>query len=171
MGKISAIILLSASLCAVSAGENDVGRYNIGLAAGFTTGYGLSYRQWFDNGYGLQLTCGPYYDKTTSSTDASVSTGVTGLKVINSVRGLNLFGYVSAHMHYSYSMDTVYLDIYPESSVSETTTLYIGGGPGLDFHTKRVSFSVMTGLMYNTTLQQSSVHFGLTVETALYYSF
>ena len=127
MCKILPFFFLSAILSAVSAGENDVGRYNIGLAAGYTTGYGFSYRQWFENGYGMQFTCGPYYDKTTSATDANISFGATGLKIINSMQGINSIGYIGAHVHYAYSLDSLYnYDMPIEASVSRSTNFYTG---------------------------------------------
>jgi hypothetical protein len=35
-----------------------------GLAAGLTTGYGISYRHWFANKWGMQVNFFPYYDET-----------------------------------------------------------------------------------------------------------
>ena len=171
MRLILSTILLAAGLYSVFADEDKVGKYNIGFAAGFTTGYGLSYRQWFDNGYGMQFSCGPYYDKNSDATDVSLSLGVAGLKMIHSARRINLFGYYGTHLHYSYFKQNNIFDLYANSaSITEDWNLFTGGGAGLDFHVGIISLSVMTGLMLSSDFK-NNYHFGITAETALYYSF
>ena len=139
------------------ADENKVGNYNVGAAAGFVTGYGLSFRQWFNrNGY--QVTFSPYYAKDGNQSSTNVSLGLVGLRIFHQANFINLIGYYGGQY------------IYNSSSFSKTDLLFLGGGPGLDFHFWKMSFNLMFGLAYHTDFSNSSgVNF--TGETALYYSF
>jgi hypothetical protein len=169
-------ILFLSTLC-IFADSNKVGTYNVGAAAGWVTGYGLSYRQWF-NANGLQLTLTPYYTKSSSETYYNVSLGVTGLRMIKEARIVNLFAYYGTHVLFNY--DKYHENIYPYNAypytpvdttlITRSTRLFLGGGPGFDFHFWKMSFSIMFGVAFRTDFGDNT---GITPtgETALYYSF
>lgn len=75
--------------------ENNYGFSDeIGVHAGFTTGFGFSYRYWIPEGYGVQLTALPI------KTDyvEFVSVGVTGLRCISNGRIVRSFAYLGNHL-------------------------------------------------------------------------
>ena len=156
------------------ADEARVGDHNVGLAAGFTTGYGLSYRQWTKSGYGFQVTGVPYYSKSGDTIDALFSLGCAGLKKVKEMNLINLFGYLAAHLQYAYKNNVPNYSINPyipsTLGPEKICTFFTGGGFGLDFHFWVLSFNAMSGIRYWTDFKaQSSI--GMTAETALYYSF
>ena len=67
-------------------------KYAIGIAAGFTTGYGLAYR-YQSNKFGTQITFTPYKD----SEKSHVSLGVTFLYKLISFEKVELFIYQGNH--------------------------------------------------------------------------
>jgi hypothetical protein len=164
-------ILFLSTFC-IFADSNKVGTYNVGAAAGWVTGYGLSYRQWF-NKNGIQLTMAPYYNNNANETNYSMSLGVTGLHIIKEANYVNLFLYYGPHFWYSYDRYPTY-SYYPSTSSNDTIIrnklLFLGGGPGFDFHFWRMSFNLMFGLAFRTDFKDNSgIQF--TGETSLYYSF
>jgi len=169
---LTASLVVLFGLTTVFSDENKVGTYNIGLAAGFVTGYGLSYRQWFGKN-GVQITLAPFYSSDSVETNFTMSFGAVGLRMIKEARFVNLFGYYGAHFWYSYDKNRFYNE--PLTSTAQTTItrnkwIYAGGGPGLDIHFWKLSFNVMFGLAFTSDLAKSAgVQF--TGETGLYYSF
>ena len=171
--KVAILLILSWAFS--YADGTTVGRHNVGVAAGFVTGYGLSYRQWF-NKNGIQVTFAPFYNKDSNETFYSMSLGITGLRNLLEAKVVNLFVYYGPHFWYSYDRThyPYYLSSNPYSPYPTQTNiskrLFVGGGPGFDFYFWRMSFNLMFGLAYTTDLGNSS---GVTFtgETGLYYSF
>jgi hypothetical protein len=158
-------------LSVVLADENKVGAHNIGAAAGFVTGYGLSYRQWFDKN-GMQVTCAPFYDKNNDHTGYSLSIGATYLRTLIEAKFVNLFLYAGPHFWYGYNKGMEY-DNNGDSvgvHITREKMLFAGGGPGIDFHFWKLSFNVMVGLAFHTDFD-ASAGINFTGETGLYYSF
>jgi hypothetical protein len=171
--KSATVVLLLLSL--VFPDENKVGTYNIGLAAGFVTGYGLSYRQWFGKN-GVQVTLAPYYSRDSMETNFTMSFGVVGLRMLKEARFVNLFAYYGGQYWYSYDKQSAIFYNYPDgptiqpATITKSKRIFVGGGPGLDIHFWKLSFNVMFGLAFTSNLAKSSgVQF--TGETGLYYSF
>jgi hypothetical protein len=168
-----AFVLIVTSASILYADADKVGTYNIGAGAGFVTGYGLSYRQWF-NANGLQVTFSPYYNTDDYSTEAIFSVGATGLRMIKEAKYVNLFGYYGAHFWYDYSSYKGGLEAGVPYSYSSSSTerklLFLGGGPGFDFHFWRISFNLMFGLAFRSDFK-GNTGMNFTGETALYYSF
>lgn len=168
------VFLVSLSLSSGFADENKVGAYNIGAAAGFVTGYGLSYRQWFGKN-GAQVTLAPFYSSDSMETNFTMSVGAIGLRMLKEARFVNLFAYYGAHFWYSndkrreYSGPVLVTNDY-QYSYTKDKLLFIGGGPGLDIHFWKLSFNVMFGLAYRSDLAGSN-GINFTGETGLYYSF
>ena len=168
--KTSVIVFVL--LTDVFADANTVGKYNLGIGAGFVTGYGLSYRQWF-NRNGIQATFTPYYDKGKEYSDFVMSLGVTGLYKLKEAKYVNLLLYYGPHFWYSSHKYQYYSNYYYTTTESTTNTrqmLFVGGGPGFDFHFWKISFNLMFGLAFRTDFNDNS-GINFTGETALYYSF
>jgi hypothetical protein len=168
---LKASVVLLIFLTGAFADANIVGNHNLGLGAGFVTGYGLSYRQWF-NRNGIQATFTPYYDKSKEYSEFVMSLGVTGLFKIKEAKYVNLLLYYGPHFWYSTHTYRYYSNYYPnaESTTNTRKMFFIGGGPGFDFHFWKISFNLMFGLAFRTDFNDNS-GINFTGETALYYSF
>jgi hypothetical protein len=154
------------------AGVTDsVGTKNIGAAAGFSTGYGLSYRHWLKP-FGIQGTFAPYYSTDEYETFANVSCGLTFLYLLKEARIINLFLYGGPHFWYYYDKykdgDLVYS--YGDDDTEIDRWLFVGGGPGLDFHFWQVSINLMFGVMFRANLFAGESGVNPTGEIGLYYS-
>jgi hypothetical protein len=168
--------MIITNLNSLLAEENQVGKHNVGVGAGFITGYGLSYRQWI-NAYGFQVNLAPYYNKDENSKNASFSLGITGLRLIKEADYVNLIAYFGSHYHWIYERFLEYYDcnefdcIYsPAWVTTKEHQIYLGGGTGIDIHFWKISYNLMFGIVFHTDFdQQSGINFS--GETALYYSF
>ncbi len=170
-----ALLLTIVTMQTAFSDADKVGNINIGAAAGYSTGLGLSYRQWLGT-YGYQITIAPFFSNNEDNSTTFLSFGVTALRKINEARIVNLFIYCGVH-------DFYYKDIYKRSPTipddgmyysyedSKVNHLILGAGPGLDFHFLRISFSLMCGIAGH--YERFSREYGCTFtgETALYYSF
>ena len=111
-------------------------KHGLGVAAGFTTGYGLSYRNWSDH-FGLQFTFAPYMDDR----ETTLSFGGTFLYNFIQAGDVNFFAYQGNHLRYRNFK-------YPNSSPNDEGLIYnTGVGMGLEFplFIKRLRFNVMVG--------------------------
>jgi hypothetical protein len=167
---LKTLFILFLSTPCIFADSNKVGTYNVGAAAGWVTGYGLSYRQWF-NKNGIQLTIAPYYSKDSNQTSYSLSFGVTGLRIIKEAKNVNLFVYCGPHFWYYYQKyQPNYYNSLSMNTITRNKLLFLGGGPGIDFHFWKLSFNLMVGLAFTTNFGNST-GFQPTGETGIYYSF
>ncbi len=164
--------------------KSNIYSNNIGVCAGFVTGFGLSYRHWFPGGNGFQVTVFPYYDVDEEphyDKYVIVSAGVTGLRAIHLERPVNLFFYYGLHYYYYYNHDSYgyigseydeetgrYRSIYGQHLHKEQQ-LYLGCGPGIDIHFWRLSLNIMVGFAGRLELPDG---FGInpSAEGALYYT-
>jgi hypothetical protein len=173
------LLIIGCATLPASADMNKVGDHNIGAGAGFVTGYGLSYRQWIGS-WGFQLTTAPYHREYDNSSTTTISIGGTALKKIKEAKLVNLFAYLGPHYFFSRETSTYSSYFYEPfgpgttsetKSISQSKILFVGGGPGLDFHFLRISFSLMCGFTghHDFESKESGIHF--TGESALYYSF
>ncbi len=71
-------------------------KHSLGGAGGFVTGYGLSYRRWFNPKNGLQIAFAPYIDNNSIIT----SIGITYLKKFIDSKITGLFLYAGYHNWY-----------------------------------------------------------------------
>lgn len=140
--------------------EEDL-KFGIGAAAGFSTGYGLSFRYW-PSDWGIQLTTAPYYMKN----DAQVSFGATALRTIKDDGRIKLFLYWGNHIlheRYSYYYDP------SNNEINKNTSWISGIGPGFEFTIlDKVSFNLMFGI---ATYTDGDFMINMTGETGLYYKF
>jgi hypothetical protein len=127
---------------------------SLGVAAGFTTGYGLSYRYW-PKKLGIQVTFAPYSDKY----EAHTSFGVAFLIKLIETNKTNFFLYEGNHLLFN-------TDKYIERS--HNISSYNGVGIGIEFIIlKRISFNLMGGYAGMDNFER----IGFTGETGLYFKF
>ncbi|MBG0860063.1 MAG: hypothetical protein IQL11_11200 [Bacteroidales bacterium] len=134
-------------------------KHALGFGAGFTTGYGLSYR-FIPKKFGVQANFAPYKD----SYNTSLSIGITFLYKLIETRFTNFFLYQGNH--YFYHKEKYYYDN-PESY--EVNKFFSNGlGVGIEFIIlKRLSFNLMGG--YSVRDNFNKINF--TGETGLYFRF
>jgi hypothetical protein len=149
---------------------------NIGAAAGFITGYGISYRRLLDENSILQITGFPFYyeskydnssiDSYSSIRDSgysnfgNVSVGLTWLRVIVRELDLRLLAYTGVNLNTRYEK-SAYRERSTEwdSGLGDYDTLIthvqkeetinritIGGGMGGEFQVWRLTGSLMVGI-------------------------
>jgi hypothetical protein len=90
-------------------------RFNVGFAAGITSGYGLSYRTWNSKGGGYQFTLMPFLDWNQNHQSANISAGILKNHVIfdfpveapstNLYQGANIFIYGGGNYNLEYTGD------------------------------------------------------------------
>lgn len=159
------VCLLTASSFGEKTLNEELNAHNIGMAAGFVTGYGLSYRHWFPGKNGFQLTLGPYGSASEWENDLSTSLGLVGLRAFFLARYTNLFGYYGVHWRYSRTETKK-----PKPSVEAQSDIIAGLGPGIDIHFWHLSLNLMFGLAAYTMIDRS-FQLNVTGEGALYYGF
>jgi hypothetical protein len=171
----------------------------IGVAAGFTSGYGLSYKKWFDK-WGVQLTLFPWYeeekysDKTDDNSyyynrDSGFSNngyGSIGLLLNRSILeskyikfcaygGGNCYveykryDYYSRAYDYSYGKNEYVLTHYTGKKL--TNTLSLGVGCGAEFYIWRFGFHGMAGLRGSNRFPDNLKKIGLSAEAGAYFRF
>ncbi len=153
-----------------AASEPVTRAHNVGIGAGYVTGYGISYRHWFRNGFGYQVNFAPYYRKTDCSEERNLSLGVTGLKVIHGAETVNLIGYAGASILHEYDRYSYACQYGYEEMETKNTTYTFGGGPGFDVRFWHLSLNAMFGVRVSTD-SNHEVRMDITGETAIYYSF
>ncbi len=155
-------ILFLAILClfavSISAQENNsverqtYSKHNIGLGAGLSTGFGLSYR-YFPKRFGVQANIGTF-----KPTDRVYSGGITFLLKIAESKVINLFLYQGNHaLNYK---------IAEASDESIYFTNGIGVGTELKIADK-IGLNLMCGY---AAIDNFTDHF-ITLETGIYYKF
>lgn len=143
--------------------ENST-KHGLGAGAGFTTGYGLSYR-YTPNKWGAQVNFAPYKDNETER----YSAGLTILYRLIENTNTSLYAYQGNHYYYKSQMQYTYNPIAPFNETYERVSEgYMNNGVGFGIEilfAKRISFNLMAG--FATYRNFSNIN--LTGETALYY--
>lgn len=148
--------------------DSTFSTHNIGAGIGFITGYGLSYRHWFKSGIGVQVNLAPIFQNKTDDIRQQVSVGLSGLNLFKYGSIANLYGYAGVHGHYYYRE---YIDDETvQKEIEESTVVFVGTGPGIDIHIRRLSFNFMCGI---TGRFSDSGEYGVQMsgDIAIYYSF
>ena len=168
---ISHFIYLTLSGQDLNNQESDK-KYNheIGAGAGFTTGYGLSYR-YMPTKYGFQINFAPYHDKEIHR----YSVGLTFTYTIIENKMSRLFLYQGNHFYYNsqlvYVSDPDPTKPYnPGSKKERISDRYVNNGVGFGIEliiVKRIGFNLMAGYASYRNFEELN----LTGETALYYKF
>ena len=146
-------------------------KHNIGAAAGFVTGYGLSYRLWLGKSLGLQFTTAPFYRKDKDVTRTSLSLGFTVLKSLFKGEHTRLLGYSGIAGHYLFQdFDETRPGFDPlDDGDEEEYNINFGLGPGIELTVWQLSFNLMGGLACYKSNDSFSV--SMTGEVGLYYMF
>ena len=161
---IAAILILACTLTLSAQHKSDSlfkSKYanNIGIGAGFTTGFGISYR-YLPCRDGFQINFTPYlqdYGK-----EALISIGLTYLHKIVATRGINLYTYFANHYRYI----SLYNNNYYSGNDEPIEKWNTGIGIGFEFHSqKRVVWNIMGGYAQYNSFEKLL----FTIETALYY--
>lgn len=146
-------------------------KHAIGIGAGFTTAYGLSYR-YTPSRFGVQVNFAPFKNDYVTS----VSTGVTFLYTLIPGNVASLFLYQGNH--YYYKRETLYyedatknISAPGKSNFSETSTdSYVNNGVGFGIElrfAKQVGFNLMAGYASYVNFTQINI----TGEVGLYFKF
>lgn len=173
---IASFLLISVTLKleAQNIGKQDTQqtfKHGVGAGAGFTTGFGLSYR-YMPLRYGVQLNFAPYHSIETDM----YSLGLTFLYRLVETQTANLYLYQGNH--YFYNSQTIYYvdqgkmnqTIDQTNYSNRTVESYVNNGLGIGIEfiiVKRIGFNIMMG--YATYNNFSEVNF--TGETGLYFKF
>ena len=158
------------SILTVHAQDNSNGfpisKHYIGLGAGFTTGFGISYR-YVPQSFGIQINLAPYYDKNNNS---FVSAGFTLLQSIKEAPDHRVFVYFANSLLYQKTISTGYNYNYPYNSSSTTSVSSVyNTGVGLDFQFFNFNSPFVFDLMGGLGGYNSFERFTFTGEFAIYY--
>ena len=151
-------------------------RHGIGAAAGFVTGYGLSYR-FTPSNFGMQFNFAPYHSKDIDR----YSMGITFMYKLIDNKSTNLYLYQGNHFYYNaeklYYLDSTKNSQTTASTPGKTNTIeerikekYFNNGIGVGIEiiiVKRIGFNIMAG--YGAYKNFEELNF--TGETGLYYKF
>ncbi|MFZ4400236.1 MAG: hypothetical protein ACOYO1_09395 [Bacteroidales bacterium] len=142
-------------------------KHGLGVGAGFTTGYGLSYR-FLPEQIGVQICFAPYKSDYTTQ----YSLGLTFLFKIIETEYTNLFIYQGNHFFYTKEKYDNYIYSYPSYTITPTQFVnkYWNNGMGIGIEfiiLKRVSFNLMGGYAGYENFK----NVGITGETGLYFRF
>jgi hypothetical protein len=138
-------------------------KHALGAGAGFTTGYGLSYR-YTPSKFGVQVNFAPYK----SESIVRFSTGITFLYNLLTTENTVLYLYQANH-YYTYSNSAAYNsnnNLYDKKEEEA----YFNNGLGFGFEiliVKNIGLNLMTGY----ALYQNAKNYNVTGETALYFKF
>ncbi|MFI5222002.1 MAG: hypothetical protein ACHQK8_06740 [Bacteroidia bacterium] len=139
-------------------------KYGVGAGAGFTTGYGLSFR-YTPSRCGVQFNFAPYHASGTNI----YSVGLTFLYRLVETHSANLFLYQGNHFYYN-SQPVNYIDPNNNMQQRRQTDQYFNNGLGIGIEfiiVKRIGFNIMMG--YAAYDNFNEVNF--TGETGLYFKF
>lgn len=139
--------------------------HSLGAGAGFTTGYGISYRQIF-NRIGMQFSFAPYYDRTTSR----FSTGITLLYTLGKTESTTLYLYQGNHWYYVSQPITNTDPITNQETTKRSTESYVNNGIGFGVEftvAKNIGLNFMTGYAFYDNFNMLNV----TGEIAVYFKY
>ena len=119
----------------------------IGIAAGYIIGYGLSYRRWFSEKNALMINAAPYYYKKSDEEYTSVDVGLTFIHRLTHFYEFNLVMYSGINVYYSSDTHTSY-DFYYSYGPSQTNYVAIGGGPGIIYSMDNISLDLLVGYRF-----------------------
>ena len=161
-----AICLIVLSNHAQTENSPSKSKYAVGIAAGFTTGYGLSYR-YQSTKFGTQITFAPYKNPDKFSLDL----GLTFLYKLASYENVELFLYQGNHFsrttNYATYNDVSIFDVFNSNTNPQK---YFNNGLGLDIEialNKHAGFHIMAGYAGYKNFRSINI----TGETALFFKF
>jgi hypothetical protein len=142
-------------------------KYGIGLGAGFTTGYGISFK-YLPNKFGAQINFAPFKNDNTER----YSIGLTFIYTLIAAKKTNLYLYQGNHYYYNSTVSGYYSgnNFNSYTPYKTTTTSYVNNGLGIGvrlFLGNRFELNFMTGY----ASYKNFTNVSLTAETALHYRF
>lgn len=154
--------------------------HEFGLASGFTTGYGLSYRYW-PNKVGFQFTTFP----VVSSEDKNLSIGLTSLFKLDERSWYRIFAFAGGNLNWTENSnhDEYFSDFSGpfvwafnlNAPFEEQKKFTIGAGPGVEFTPgKHFGINLMTGFRYTSidyAYSRDEKLVTLTADIAIYFRF
>ena len=171
----------------------------LGIAAGLTTGYGISYRKWIKNSWGFQINLLPFYrekkydgddfnsyDRDSGFYDTGdLSLGLTFLKKISDAKYIRFLFYSGANLHTTYekydyydtrsvwsSPHNTYIDsVVHRSGKDIENKISIGVGAGCEWYVWRFAFHCMVGLMGAYAIEPKSYEVGPSIEGGIHFRF
>ncbi len=145
-------------------GQKHYNNY-VGVGAGFTTGYGFSYRYIPEN-FGAMVNFAPYYQKDDNST---VSFGITLLQRLRESKDAGLYFYFANSVFYKkeYTPASGY-GTYPGQRYVKTNSTY-NTGLGLDLQLYTGTSPIVVDLMGGFGGYDSFQTITVTAEFAFYY--
>lgn len=151
--------------------NDDLSHY-IGAAAGFSTGYGLSYRYW-PGQYGAQVVFTPYADDS----GYIINLGTAGFRNLHNSTHTKLYLFLAGNgtlSSYNYEGGITYeeelLDTEVDIRKDMVFNFAVGFGPGFEIYLfKNLVIDLMFGYRYSTGGITSGL--GFTAEVAVYYRF
>lgn len=146
-------------------------KHSIGVGAGSTTGFGISYR-YFPKKLGFQVNFVPFYEDYGS--EALISAGLTLLYNLKETKYSALYAYFGNHyLHNSYGgnlniFTPLTQNYYYRKSNNDSEFYNSGVGVGIEFSTKKqVTLNIMGGYAQYNSLERLF----FTLDAALYYRF
>ncbi len=126
--------------------ETSIKRHNVGAAAGFISGYGLSYRHWGESKNGYQVTFVPIASKDESGMFVNISAGGMGLRSLHQARRTNAFAYYGGQYNFTSDENRESYSSGSSNSYEETVhNLSVGAGVGVEIHFWNLNYSLMFG--------------------------
>ncbi len=145
-------------------------KHYIGLHAGATTGYGLSYRYW-PTKLGVELTTSPYIE---SKGNYNISTGLSVLYSLFENKYIGLYSYLGNSLVVTNSNSIqVYNPNTGGYTFGEKSTKYnVGLGMGFKVNVfKELDFNIQTGYGFYNLNKADDFYTFLTGEISIYYHF
>lgn len=183
MKKFSLILVFLLIFFGAIAQESDATKgsakvstpHEIGFAAGFSTGYGLSYRYW-PKVVGVQFTAFPFV----SDDESYISLGLTSLFELDSRDWYRFFGFIGTHLNIQEYDDEVYSSGFDyngyystlvETNKVEKKKYIVGIGPGIEFTPGgRIGINIMTGFQFQYVDKNDWGTYP-TIESGIYFRF
>lgn len=171
LGVVSSIFMLffsaKGTFGQVDSIPKKIYKHGLGAAAGFTTGYGVSYRYWPQK-FGGQITVFKIWNNY-GGENIQANLGITFLLKLRESGHVRLFLY-EGNMYY-YEKEQVYAMGGGLHWVNEDHVFNFGIGPGVQFTIdKRLGFNLMVGAgAYYAFTDWARIF--ITGETGLYYRF
>jgi hypothetical protein len=170
LGILSSIIILICSI-QIQAQEADTlelkpeYKHGIGAAAGYTTGYGLSYMYRL-NKFSIQAAFSPYVE---NKDEMQFSTGLSFMYRLVEAKHVNLFLYEGNHWYYSKQLSYNSNYYYPyDMDIDVDNYFHCGVGFGFEFKLgNRLSYNLMVGYSARENFEKIKP----TIETGLFYKF
>jgi len=134
--------------------SEDYFNHGLGLSASFTSGYGLSYRYFFNDKISLQPTAFYYYSKEDNRKNSGLNVGIEYQHGLFRTEEARFYVYAGYSYHRYYNDDSWYSDDpwNDYQSTNEDLMHFFGTGIGYDYiFNKHFSVGLNTGFRYGST--------------------